>query len=89
LAYGNIDGFQTVPFNNPKANLLKHWLRHIDADFFAGNEAQLQWSLMPRAGRLPELFHSENAVRTIAAFNTHEAFSRSHMVVLSSLPSAN
>jgi hypothetical protein len=26
LAYGNIDGFQTVPFNNPKANLLKHWL---------------------------------------------------------------
>jgi hypothetical protein len=26
LAYGNIDGFSTVPFNKPKANVLKHWL---------------------------------------------------------------
>jgi hypothetical protein len=33
LAYGNIDGFSTVPFNNPKANVLKHWLRDIEADF--------------------------------------------------------
>jgi hypothetical protein len=38
LAYGNIDGFSTVPFNNPKANVLKHWLRDIKADFFAGND---------------------------------------------------
>jgi hypothetical protein len=46
LAYGNIDGFPTVPFNNPKANVLKHWLRDIKADFFAGNEAKINWSLM-------------------------------------------
>jgi hypothetical protein len=33
LAYGNIDGFSTVPFNNPKANVLKHWLRDVEANF--------------------------------------------------------
>jgi hypothetical protein len=49
LAYGNIDGFSTVPFNNPKANVLKHWLRDIEADFFASNEAKINWSLMPRS----------------------------------------
>jgi hypothetical protein len=39
LAYGNINGFNLAPFDNPKTILLKHWLRHVDADFFAGNEA--------------------------------------------------
>ena len=76
LAYDNIDGFHTVPFNNPKANFLKDWLRSVEADFFAGNEPQINWSMMPRSGRLPELFRSENALRTIAAYNTHENFSR-------------
>jgi hypothetical protein len=76
LAYGNINGFPTVSFNNPKANLLKHWLRHIEADFFVGNKAQVNWNLMPRSGRLPEMFRSENALRTVAAFNSHENFSR-------------
>jgi hypothetical protein len=61
LAYGNINGFSTVPFNNPKANTLKHWLRHVEADFFASNEAQINWSQMPCSGRLPELFHTKNA----------------------------
>jgi hypothetical protein len=41
LAYGNIDGFSSVPFNNLKANVLKHWLRDIEADFFVGNEAKI------------------------------------------------
>ena len=76
LAYGNINGFPTVSFNNPKANILKHWLRTIEADFFAGNEAQINWSLMPRSGILPEIFRTENALLTVAAFNTHENFSR-------------
>jgi hypothetical protein len=56
LAYGNIDGFSTVSFNNPKGNLLRHWLRTVDADFFAGNEAKINWSCMPRSGRLSEIF---------------------------------
>jgi hypothetical protein len=44
LTYGNINGFHSVSFNNPKANMLKHWLRHVEADFFAGNKAQINWS---------------------------------------------
>ena len=76
LAYGNIDGFPTVPFNNPKANFLKDWLHLAEADFFVGNEAQINWHMMPCSGHLPELFCSENALRTIVAYNTHENFSR-------------
>jgi hypothetical protein len=76
LAYGNINGFSTAPFNNPKANLLKHWLRHVDADFFAGNEAQINWSKMPFSGRLPEMFHTVNALWSIAGYNTHENLGR-------------
>jgi hypothetical protein len=75
LAYGNINGFPTVSFNNPKANILKHWLRLIDANFFAGNEAQINWSLIPCSGSLPEIFRTENALRSVAAFNIHENFS--------------
>jgi hypothetical protein len=29
---------------------------------------------MPRLGRLPELFHLENDLQTIAAFNSNESF---------------
>jgi hypothetical protein len=31
---------------------------------------------MPRSGSLPEIFRTENALRTVAAYNTHENFSR-------------
>jgi hypothetical protein len=43
-------------------------------DFFAGNESKINWSRMPRSGRLPELFHSENDLRTVVAFNSNESF---------------
>ena len=76
LAYGNIDGFNLTPYNNPKANSLKSWLRSIDADFFAGNEAKINWKLMPPSGRLPEIFRTENALRTVAAYNTNENIER-------------
>jgi hypothetical protein len=75
LAYGIIDGFSTVPFNNQKTNVLKHWLRDIEADFFAGNKAKINWSLMPCSGSLTKIFRSKNALRTVAAYNTHENFS--------------
>jgi hypothetical protein len=42
LAYGNIDGFPTVPFNNPKANVLKHWLRDIEAYFLRAKRSENQ-----------------------------------------------
>jgi hypothetical protein len=31
---------------------------------------------MPKSGRLPELFHTENALCTVAGYNVHENFSR-------------
>jgi hypothetical protein len=62
LAYGNIDGFRTIPFNNPKANFLKDWIQFEAVDFFAGNEAQINWHMMPCSGCLPKLFRSENAL---------------------------
>lgn len=31
---------------------------------------------MPQAGRLPEWFHSENALRSVVAYNVHKNFSR-------------
>jgi hypothetical protein len=49
-------------------------------DFFAGNEAQIIWSKMPCSGHLPEMFRSENAIRTIAGYNTQETFGRGNMV---------
>jgi hypothetical protein len=74
LAYGNINGFSAVAHTNPKANELRHWFRCMEVDFFAGNESNINWARMPRSGRLPELFRSENEVRTVAAFNTTESF---------------
>jgi hypothetical protein len=46
----------------------------MDVDFFAGNESKINWACMPRQGRLPELFRSENDLRTVAAFNSNESF---------------
>jgi hypothetical protein len=76
LAYGNIDGFSTVAYNNPKANVLKHWLCMINADFFVGNEAKINWKITPRSGRLRELFRTKNALCAVAGYNMHENFSR-------------
>jgi hypothetical protein len=57
LAYGNIDGFSTLAYNNPKANVLKHWLRTIDADFFCwqrgANKLEDHASLWTLAGTFP------------------------------------
>jgi hypothetical protein len=74
LAYGNINGFMAVPHTNPKAVELRHWLRHMEVDLFAGNESKINWSCMPKAGRLPEMFRSENELRTVAAYNSNESF---------------
>jgi hypothetical protein len=46
----------------------------MDVDFLAGNEGKINWARMPWAGRLPELFRSENELRTVAAYNSNESF---------------
>jgi hypothetical protein len=35
---------------------------------------------MPFSGRLPEMFRTENTLRTIAGYNTHENFGRQQYV---------
>jgi hypothetical protein len=58
----------------------------VEADFFAGNEAQINWSQMPYPGRLPELFRTEKALQTIAGYNTHtKALANSNAVERSNL----
>ena len=46
----------------------------MDVDFFAGNESKINWARMPHSGLLPEMFRSENDLRTVAAFNSNESF---------------
>jgi exonuclease III len=74
VAYGNINGFSAVPHTNLKANELRYWFRHMEVDFFVGNEGKINWARMPHEGRLPELFRSENDLRAVAAFNSNESF---------------
>ena len=74
VAYGNIDGFPAVTHTNPKAVQLHHWFRCMEVDFFAGAESKINWARMPHSGRLPEMFRSENDLRSIAAFNSNESF---------------
>jgi hypothetical protein len=73
LAYGNIDRFSTVAFNNPKANLLKHWIQNIGADFFWVMRSG-STGASPHSGWLPEIFHTENTLRMVAGYNTHKNF---------------
>jgi hypothetical protein len=74
LAHGKINGFHAVEHTNPKANELRHLIRCMEIDFFAWNESKINWSRMPRSGRLPELFHLESDLQTIVAFNSNKSF---------------
>ena len=44
-------------------------------DFFVGIESKINWAQMTPLGWLPELFHSNTELHTIAAFNSNESFS--------------
>jgi hypothetical protein len=74
LGYRNINGFSAVQHTNPKARQLQHWFQYMEIDFFAGNESKINWAKMPPSGRLPEIFRSENDLRTVVAFNLNESF---------------
>ena len=76
IGYGNINGFPAVTINNPKVSALKKWMRKYDVDGFFGAEGNVNWKKMPTDGQLPEFFRSENALRTVAAYNSHENYGR-------------
>jgi hypothetical protein len=43
---------------------------------FFGIEANINWKKMPKEGQLPELFRSENAIRTVASYNKFKNWGR-------------
>jgi hypothetical protein len=55
---------------NEKVNAIRQYARKHDLDAFFGVEANINWKKMPEEGQLLELFHSENAIRTVASYNT-------------------
>jgi hypothetical protein len=72
LAGGNINGFNVTPFNNHKGNDLHQFCKIFNVDRFFRQESNINWDLMPYLGRLPSMFQSEGALKTIlAADNKH------------------
>jgi hypothetical protein len=76
IAGGNINNFTPKNFNNEKGNLLRAFIRRYELDSFWGQEAGLNWDLMPHSGRLESMFQSENALYSVAAHNKHRTNGR-------------
>ena len=76
IGYANIDGFTANVIGNDKVNAIRRYARKHDLDAFFGVEANINWKKMPEEGQLPELFRSENAIRTVASYNTFENWGR-------------
>jgi len=73
---GNMDQFHTAHNNNGKANLLRAWARHYKLDGVFVQETGINWTAMPRTGRLEEMMKTEATMRTVAAHNEHENLGR-------------
>jgi len=67
-----MDQFHTAHNNNEKANLLQAWARHYKLDGVFVQETGINWTAMPRTGRLEEMMKMEATMRTVAAHNEHE-----------------
>ena len=76
LAGGNIDMFNTSNFNNEKGNELCQFLWIFKVDGFFGQEARINWDLMPQSGKLEGMFHTENALEVVAGHNKHRKTSK-------------
>jgi hypothetical protein len=76
IGYANIDGFTANVIGNDKVNAIRRYARKHDLDAFFGVEANINWKKMPEEGQLLELFRSENAIRTVASYNTFENWGR-------------
>jgi hypothetical protein len=72
----NIDNFTTSNFNNEKGNLVRAFIRQYELDGLWGQEAGLNWDLMPHSGKLESMFQTENALYSIAAHNVNSKIAR-------------
>jgi hypothetical protein len=60
-----------------KVKTIRRYVRKNDLDGFFGAEANINWKKMSEdKGQLPELFWSENAIRTMVSFNRFENWGR-------------
>ena len=76
LAGGNIDMLNTSNFNNEKGNELHQFLWIFKVNGFFGQEARINWDLMPQSGKLEGMFHMENTWEVVAGHNKHRKVSR-------------
>ena len=76
LGFNNVDGIPAMVTNNSKVNAIRRYAYKHDLDGFFGAETNINWKKMPDEGQLPELFHSENAIRTVSSFNRFENWGR-------------
>jgi hypothetical protein len=76
LGFNNVDGIPATVTNNSKVNAIRRYVRKNDLDGFFGAEANINWKKMSDEGQLPELFQSENAIRTMVSFNRFENWGR-------------
>ena len=78
LAGENINMFNTSNFNNQKGNELCQFLWIFEVNGFFGQEAGINWDLMPWSGKLEAMFHMENALEEVVGHNKHRKTSRGH-----------
>jgi hypothetical protein len=76
IGYCNVDGFKGNVVGNRKVNAIRRYALKHDLDAFFGAEVNINWKKMPESGQLPELFCSENAIRTISSYNKFENWGR-------------
>jgi hypothetical protein len=68
--FNNVDGIPAMVTNNSKViNAIRRYVRKNNLDGFFAAEANINWKNISDEGQLPELFHSENAIRTVVSFN--------------------
>jgi hypothetical protein len=73
---GNINGFNTLNFNNEKGNDMHQFCQIFDMDAFFGQESNVDWDLIPYSSQLESMFHTKGALVTIAAHNKHRQIAR-------------
>jgi hypothetical protein len=76
IGYCNVDGFKGNVVGNRKVNAIQRYALKHDLDAFFGAEVNINWKKIPESGQLPELFHSENTIRTISSYNKFENWGR-------------
>jgi hypothetical protein len=76
LGFNNVDGIPVMVMNNNKVNAIRRCVYKHDLDGFFGAETNINWKKMLDEGQLPELFCSENVLRSVSSFNSFENWGR-------------